>query len=101
MANYAKVINNVVTRVIVADANFINSFVENEPGIWVETTNASTDWNYDGNNFYSPQPFNSWTLNTDTYVWEAPLDYPTDGKVYRWNESAYQADNTTGWVEIL
>ena len=97
MANYAKVINNVVTRVIVADANFINSFVENEPGIWVETTNASIDWNYDGNNFYSPQPFNSWTLNTDTYVWEAPLDYPTDGKVYRWNESLYQSDNATGW----
>ena len=75
-----------VTKVIVADADFINSLVENEPGIWVETTNASIDYNYDGSNFYPPQPFNSWTLNTDTYVWEPPVAYPTDGKPYAWNE---------------
>tara|TARA_Y100000004_G_C8823398_1_gene372975 strand:+ start:200 stop:505 length:306 start_codon:yes stop_codon:yes gene_type:complete len=97
MANYAKVVNNVVTKVIVADADFINSLVENEPGIWVETNSASIGYNYDEPNFYPPQPFNSWTLNTDTYTWEAPLDYPTDGEVYGWNESAYQDDNTTGW----
>ena len=100
MANYAKVINNVVTKVIVADADFINSLVENEPGIWVKTTSASTGWNYDGKNFYAPKPFNSWKLNTDTYEWKAPLDYPTDGEVYGWNESAYQADNTKGWEKI-
>ena len=100
MANYAKVVNNTVTKVIVADANFINSLVENEPGIWVESNKAGIGYSYDGTDFYAPKPFNSWTLNTDTYTWEAPLDYPTDGKVYGWNESAYQADNTTGWEEV-
>ncbi len=93
MANYAKVINNVVTKVIVADASYINSLVENEPGIWVETTNASTDWNYDGNNFYPPQPFDSWTLNTDTYTWEPPVSHPTDGNPYTWNEDTQTWDN--------
>jgi hypothetical protein len=100
MANYAKVINNVVTKVIVADADYINSLVENEAGFWVESDKAGIGYSYDEPNFYPPQPFNSWTLNTDTYTWESPLDYPTDGEVYTWNESAYQADNTTGWEQV-
>jgi hypothetical protein len=62
---------------------------------------AGIGFKYDGTGFYPPQPYDSWTLNSSTYLWEAPLDYPTDGKVYGWNESAYQTDNTTGWVEIL
>lgn len=54
----------------------------------------------------------SWTLNSSTGVWEAPLTKPTidndsnlsksdpnwDSRWYGWDESAYQADNTTGWV---
>ena len=53
-------------------------------------------YNYAGRNFYydavadafyEPQPFNSWTLNTNTYLWEAPVTYPTDGENYRWNET--------------
>lgn len=37
--------------------------------------------------FYSPQPYPSWTLNTTTCLWEAPVSYPSDGKVYVWDES--------------
>jgi len=47
--------------------------------------------------FYSPQPYDSWTLNSN-WVWEAPLAHPNDGGLYIWDEEAYQADNSTGWV---
>jgi len=50
--------------------------------------------------FIAPQPFASWTLNESTCLWEAPIAYPTDGKDYTWNETNYQADNTTGWEVI-
>ena len=56
--------------------------------------------------FVPPQPHASWTLDNDTANWVSPLgDAPTltdaeieAGSYYRWNEDAYQADNTTGWV---
>jgi len=41
-------------------------------------------------------PFASWTYNTATFVWEPPIPKP-DGQAI-WDEYAYQADNTTGWV---
>ena len=33
-------------------------------------------------------------LNPDTYLWEAPVPYPQDGKVYTWDEA------TQSWVEV-
>jgi hypothetical protein len=42
--------------------------------------------------FYSPQPFDSWTLNEETCVWEAPTTYPTDNKMYLWNEATQEWD---------
>tara|TARA_R110002074_G_scaffold255015_1_gene427471 strand:+ start:60 stop:482 length:423 start_codon:yes stop_codon:yes gene_type:complete len=42
----------------------------------------------------------SYTLNTTTGRWDPPLDYPDDGKMYKWDESVYQADNSEGWVEV-
>ena len=95
MANYAKVINNVVTKVIVADVNYINSLVENEPGIWVESDKAGIGYSYDGTGFYAPKPFDSWILNTDTYTWEAPVAHPDDGNPYTWNEE------TQTWDSVL
>ena len=41
--------------------------------------------------FIPPKPFASWILNEDTCLWEAPIAYPTDGNVYKWNEE------TTTW----
>ena len=58
---------------------------------------AGIGFNYDGTGFYPPQNYDSWTLNSTTYLWEAPIAYPDDGNDYTWNESAYQADNTKGW----
>lgn len=129
MAHYARVENTIVKEVIVAEQDFIDNMVANAAGEWIQVsyntragvhydpetglpsddqTKAlrknypSVDWNYsiDADAFYPPQPYSSWTLNETTYLWEAPLTYPTDGLVYEWDEDAYQADNTTGWVEV-
>ena len=37
--------------------------------------------------FIPPKPFNSWVLNEDTCLWEAPVAIPTDGNNYNWNET--------------
>ncbi len=41
--------------------------------------------------FVPPKPYPSWVLSPVTVDWEAPVPYPTDGKVYFWNEG------TTSW----
>ena len=42
--------------------------------------------------FIPPQPFDSWTLNETTCLWEAPVAYPDDGKKYNWNETTQTWD---------
>ena len=44
--------------------------------------------------FIPPQPFSSWILNKNTCQWEAPIEYPNDGKDYTWNE------DTQAWDEV-
>lgn len=57
-------------------------------------------WDATNEGFHEPQPFNSWTLDTNSLQWEAPIPFPkNDGTQYYWDEDAYQADNSTGWVE--
>ena len=55
--------------------------------------------------FVPPQPYASWTLDNDTTDWVPPIARPTltdeqraAGSRYTWDESAYQANNTEGWV---
>ena len=55
--------------------------------------------------FIEPQPHASWTIGVSTASWYAPITKPTlspeeeeAGKYYTWEESAYQADNTKGWI---
>jgi hypothetical protein len=57
---------------------------------------AGIGYTYDRtrNAFIPPKPFASWTLNEDSCLWEPPVAYPTDGKMYRWDEE------TTNWVEV-
>lgn len=43
--------------------------------------------------FIPPQPFNSWSLNEQTCLWEAPTPMPTDDKMYTWDETQQE------WVE--
>ena len=96
MANYAKVSNEIVEDIIVADAGFFNSYVDSSPGTWIESSTASIGYTYDAtrNAFISPKPYSSWTLNEGTNNWEPPVVEPDDGKKYRWDE------DTTNWVEV-
>ena len=40
--------------------------------------------------FIPPKPFDSWLLNEDTCLWEAPVAYPEDGETYTWNEETQE-----------
>ena len=42
--------------------------------------------------FIPPKPFESWVLN-EKFLWVAPIEYPTDGNYYEWNEE------TGIWIE--
>jgi len=44
--------------------------------------------------FIPPRPYTSWTLDSNKCIWEPPVEYPSDGKQYTWNE------DTTSWDEI-
>ena len=37
--------------------------------------------------FIPPKPYNSWILNEETCLWDAPVPYPNDGNNYFWDES--------------
>ena len=56
---------------------------------------ASVGFTYDSSRdaFIEPKPYNSWTLDETTCLWEPPVTYPSDGKSYEWDESNRQ------WVE--
>jgi hypothetical protein len=57
---------------------------------------AGVGFTYDTANdvFIAPSPFPSWVLNQSTWLWEAPLPAPQDGKMYGWDESL------VAWVEV-
>lgn len=42
--------------------------------------------------FIPPQPFPSWVLSTETCLWGPPVEQPTDGAKYDWDEA------TTSWI---
>jgi len=121
MAHFAKLgIGNIVLTVEVvandiatteqAGIDFLNNLY-NTRDVWKQTSyNNNIRKNFAGigysykqdlDAFIAPRPYNSWTLNESTCAWEAPIVYPTDGKNYQWNETNYQTDNTTGWVEMV
>lgn len=121
MAHFAKVNNGIVEKVIVAEAEFFDTFIDNSPGEWIQTSyNTKGGVHYQPNSnipsedqskalrknfagigytydqvkdaFIPPQPYPSWTLNATTCLWEAPVNKPDDGNRYLWNEE------TLNWV---
>jgi hypothetical protein len=118
MAHFAKLNeNNIVTQVIVVNNEVIldeNNQEQESIGIefckslfgtdtnWKQTSyNGSFRGNYAGigytydnalDAFYAPQPYNSWELDTGSFLWEAPIEYPIDGNFYIWDE------NTISWI---
>ena len=111
MSHFAEVKNGIVTQVIVAEQDFINTLPN--PNEWIQTSYntrenvhygqnnepdggvalrgnyAGIDYIYDAQNdvFYPPKPMPSWVLNTLKWKWVPPTVYPDDGKDYIWNES--------------
>lgn len=113
MGHFAKIVDGKVVQVIVAEPDFFDTFVDSSPGEWLQTSYnthggqhpegrplrmnyAGIGFTYDAvkDAFIPPKPFNSWKLNEDTCLWQAPVPKPTDHDNYVWNEE------TTSWEEI-
>ena len=110
MAHYAKVVNNLVTQVIVAEAEFFDTFVDSSPGEWIQTSYnthggqhklggtslrknyAGVGYTYDKTRdaFISPKPYVSWVLDEETCLWNAPIAKPEGD--YTWNEDEQSWD---------
>jgi hypothetical protein len=109
MSHFAKIENGIVTQVIVAEQDFINKI----DGEWVQTSYntyggqhpegrplrknyAGIGYTYDSERdaFIPPKPFDSWLLDEGTCLWQAPVAYPENGKVYTWDE------DLLSWVEV-
>ena len=115
MAHFAKLgVGNIVEKVEVVSNDIATSeqaggdFLNNLYGtrdVWKQTSYnnnfrknfAGVGYKYDQTRdaFIPPKPFNSWTLNETTCLWEAPVAYPDDGQDYEWNESTKQWDLIT------
>jgi hypothetical protein len=119
MAIYAKVENNIVTNMIVADKEFIDLYFPNElylecmPGAWggrvyddngkVDPTIKAIRHNYpdigstydpEKDIFYPPHPNDgtaSWILN-ENFIWERPIPRPSNDAPYVWQET------TQSWI---
>jgi hypothetical protein len=112
MAHWARVKGGIVTQVIVAEEEYFQTYIDDEPGEWIQTSYntragqhdlggtplrknyAGIGFSYDSTRdaFIPPQPYSSWTLNEDTCLWECPVAYPDDGNMYNWNETDQQWD---------
>ena len=115
MAHFAKLgVGNIVEQVIVvsndiaiteqAGSDFINKLY-NTRDVWKQTSYnnnirknfAGIGYQYDQQRdaFIPPKPYNSWILNEDTCLWNAPVAMPNDvsaTKQYSWNEQTLSWD---------
>jgi hypothetical protein len=112
MAHFAQIQNGIVTQVIVAEQDVIDSSLFGTG--WVQTSYnthggqhpeghplrknyAGIGYTYDEQRdaFIPPKPYASWLLNETTCLWNAPTPLPQDDKRYTWDEP------TTSWIEML
>jgi len=68
--------------------------VHNNGGTPLRKNHAGIGYTYDEDRdaFIPKKLFNSWILNEDTCLWEAPVAYPQDDNKYSWNESTLTWD---------
>ena len=91
-------------KLLGADTNWKQTSYNNN--FRVRYAGISYTYNEELDAFIPPSPFPSWVLVEETADWQSPLgaapelteEQITSRSFYRWNEEAYQADNTTGWV---
>jgi hypothetical protein len=109
MSHWAEVDeNNIVLRVLVgnnSESDEGEAFMNSLGGTWIKTSYtdsirknfAGIGYSYDPSRdaFIAPKPFESWVLNEDTCIWEAPVAYPEGGIMYTWNEEL------VNWEEIV
>jgi hypothetical protein len=102
-----------VTNVIAAEQNFIDSGLVGDPSTWIQTSYntkggihygqdgqpdggvalranyAGIGYTYDAINdvFYAPQPYPSWIISAPTWEWQPPTPYPLTGGPYTWDET--------------
>lgn len=108
MGHYAKIVDGLVVKVIVAEPEYFDTFVDDSPGQWIQTSYntyggvhslggtplrknfAGVGFSYDTSldAFVPPKPYPSWTLNETTGLWDPPTPKPEG--VYNWNESTQQ-----------
>ena len=108
MSHFAEIDNNNIVLRVLVGPNYGDegqAFFEALGGTWVKTSyNGTIRKNYAGigytydaarDAFIALKPFNSWLLNEDTCQWQAPIEYPTDGLMYEWDEEL------TDWKPII
>ena len=113
MSHFAKLDNNnIVTEIIVAEKDFINTGAVGDEFLWVQTSynnnfrkefaGIGDTWDIVKNKFIKPKPYASWVLDSND-DWQAPVDYPAisvDANGYPTTE--YEWDEaTTSWKEIV
>lgn len=115
MSHFAQIDgNNIVTQVLVIEQDVVDTGLFGEPSSFIQTSYntqggvhtqggtplrknyAGIGYTYDSGRdaFIPPKPYNSWVLNENTCLYEAPTPMPTDDKMYTWDEA------TTSWVEV-
>jgi hypothetical protein len=119
MAHFAKIEEGIVTEVIVAEQEYINT-LEN-PSQWIQTSYntrggqhllngtplrknyASIGYTYDSERdaFIAPKPYPSWVLDEETYLWQAPVSEPSHEDVYSWNEENQTWDLVITLEELI
>lgn len=117
MSHFAKVVDGLVTQVIVAEPEFFETFVDSSPGEWLQTSYntrggvhyqpnsnepsadqskalrknyAGIGFTYDAGRdaFIPPKPYSKWVLDEQTCLWNAPTQRPEDGNIYVWDDDA-------------
>ena len=107
MKYFAKVCDGKVLKVMVADADFFKTFVDDSPGDWIECFHfgepgytkgdfPDIGHTYDSELkcFIAPQQYPSWILNKETGFWEAPVPKPDKLHKWEWDEE------NTSWKKV-
>ena len=105
MSTFAKVIDDKVVNVIVAEQDFIDSYDDGLGGEWIQTSNnAGLGFTYDRENdaFVPWKPYPSFVLNNETFRWQPPISYPEGmpggPNRFVWDEEYYQAEGK--WKDL-
>ena len=129
MAHFAKLgVGNIVEKVAVvnndiatteqAGIDFLNTLYKTRD-VWKQTSYntregvhilggtpfrknyAGAGYTYDQTRdaFIPPKPYPSWTFNETTCIWDCPVAYPTDGNLYKWNETNQTWDLESEYTE--